>query len=77
MTGHVGALVDGDHLADGLHDCVVLHVQAFERLCRKPFLFLDKTQQDVLCADVGLMEVASLVLSQHEHLARLIGELVE
>ena len=77
VAGHISALVDGDDLADRLHHRVVLHIQTLERLSCEALLFLDKTEQDMLGAHVGLVKAASLVLRQHEHLARLVGELVE
>ena len=77
MPRHVGVLVDGHHLADGLHDGIVLHVETIEGLGGQTVLLLYEAEQDVLGAHVGLMKRASLVLSQDEHLARFVGEFLE
>ena len=77
MTGHIRTLVDGDDLANRLHHRVVLDIQTLERLSGEAFLFLNQPEQDVLGAHIGLVKAAGLVLRQHEHLARLVGELVE
>ena len=77
MAGHVGALVDGGHLADALHHGVIGHAQALEGLGGKAILFLDEAQQDMLGAHIGLMQSACLVLGQDEHLARLVRELLK
>ena len=58
----VGVLVDGHHLADALHHSVVADVQALKRLGGQAVLFLDKAEQDMLGAHIGLMEGASFVL---------------
>ena len=50
MAGHVGALVDGGHLADALHHGVIGHAQTIEGLGGKAVLFLDEAQQDMLGA---------------------------
>ena len=77
MPGHIGVLVDGHHLADGLHHRVVFDIQTLERLGGEALLFLNQSEQDVLGAHIGLVKAAGLVLRQHEHLACLVGELVE
>ena len=77
MPRHVGVLVDGHHLADGLHDGIVLHVETIEGLGGQTVLLLYEAEQDMLGAHVGLMKRASLVLSQDEHLARFVGEFLE
>ena len=77
MARHVGSLVDGDDLADGRDDVVVLDVEALERLGGKAVLLLYQAEQDVLGAHVGLMQGTRLVLREDEHLARLVGELLE
>ena len=71
-----GVLVDGHHLADGLHDAVVLHVEAIS-MGGQAVLLLYEAEQDVLGAHVGLMERAGLVLRQDEHLARFVRKLLE
>ena len=77
VARHVGRLVDGDDLADVGDDVVVLDVEAVERLGGQAVLLLYESEQDVLGAHVGLMQGARLVLGQDEHLARLVGELLE
>ena len=77
MSGDVGVLVDGDHLADGLNDAVVADVQAVERLGGKTVLLLDEAEQDMLGAHVGLVKRARLILSQDKHFARLVREFLE
>ena len=77
VAGHVGVLVDGDHLADGLHHGVVLHALAVEGLGGQAVLLLYEAEQDVLGAHVGLMERAGLVLRQDEHLARFVRKLLK
>ena len=77
VPGHIGVLVDGHHLADGLHHRVVFDIQTLERLSGKALFFLNQPEQDMLGAHIGLVKAAGLVLRQHEHLARLVGELVE
>ena len=77
MAGHVGALVDGGHLADALHHGVIGHAQTLEGLGGKAVLFLDEAQQDMFGAHIGLMQGACLVLGQDEHLARLVRELLK
>ena len=51
MAGHVGVLVDGDHLADGLNDAVVADVQAVERLGGKTVVIVAQRISTVLHAD--------------------------
>ena len=77
MARHIGVLVDGDHLADGLDDAVVGDAQASESLRGKPVFLLDQPEQDVLGAHVGLMQGARLILSQDKHLARLVREFLK
>ena len=77
MPGHIGALVDGHHLADGLHHRVIFDIQTLERLSGKALFFLNQPEQDMLGAHIGLVKAAGLVLRQHEHLARLVSELVK
>mgnify|MGYP000304268670 CR=1 FL=1 len=47
------------------------------RLSGKALFFLNQPEQDMLGAHIGLVKAAGLVLRQHEHLARLVSELVE
>ncbi len=77
MPRHVGVLVDGDHLADGLHHPIVGDVQAIEGLGGQAVLLLDKAQEDMLGAHVGLMERTRLILSQDQHLAGFVREFLE
>ena len=77
MSGDVGVLVDGDHLADGLNDAVVADVQAVERLGGETVLLLDEAEQDMLGAHVGLVKRARLILSQDKHFTRLVREFLE
>ena len=77
VAGHVGALIDRDDLTDGLHHRIVLDIQTLERLGGEALLFLNQPEQDMLGAHIGLVKTAGLVLRQHEHLARLVGELVK
>ena len=77
MAGHVGALVDGGHLADAPHHGVISHAQALKGLGGQAVLFLDEAKQDMLGAHIRLMQSACLVLGQDEHLARLVRELLK
>ena len=77
MSGDIGILVNGDHLADGLHDAIVGDVQAIERLSSQAVLFLDEAKQDVLGAHIGLVKRARLILSQDKHFTRLVREFLE
>ena len=76
MSGDVGVLVDGDHLADGLNDAVVADVQAVEAWAGKTVLRMS-AEQDMLGAHVGLVKRARLILSQDKHFARLVREFLE
>ena len=77
VTRNVGVLVDDDNLADGLDDVIVRNFETSKRLRRQALLLADQTEQQMLGADIGLMQVARLVLREHEHLARLVGELLK
>ena len=77
VAGHVGVLVDGDHLADGLHHGVVLHALAVERLGGQTVFLLDKTEQNVLGAHIGLMKRSCLILSKDKHFTRFVREFLE
>ena len=65
VAGNVRVLVDGGDLADVLHDVVVLHALAVERLGRQPLLLGDEPEQDVLGANVGLTKLTRLVLCEN------------
>jgi len=69
--------VDGDDLADGGHNVVVTNLQPVERLSRQPLVFLDQAEQQMLGADIGLMEGACFVLRQNQHLTCLVCEFLE
>ena len=77
MPGHVGILVDGHNLTDGLHHGVVLDVQALERLGGQTVFLLDKTEQNVLGAHIGLMKRSCLILSKDKHFTRFVREFLE
>ena len=77
MARHVGVLIDGDDLADGLHGAVVCDVQTRKRLSRQTLLLLNEAEQDVLGAHVGLMQGSRLILSKDKHFARFVRELLE
>ncbi len=77
MARHVRVLVDGGDLADVLHHVVVLDALALQRLGGKPLFFGDQTEQDVLGAHVGLVQLTCLVLREDQDLPGLVGELLE
>ena len=76
LTGrHLVALADdpGDLRADLLDG----DVERLEDAGRKPFLLAQKAEQDVLGADVVVLERARLILGQNDHLAGSFRETFE
>src|ERR1700677_1440614 len=77
----LGQLPHGDHVGAGLHD--LLHLQAdFTKICVEVFEdiggyarpFLDESQEDMLSADILVVEALRLLVGELHHLAGSVGE---
>ena len=71
--GHI-LVCDALDLLDGFF---VTHVQTAQCLGGNAFAFADKAKQQVLGANVGLLQRACLFLCEHEHTAGFVGEFLE
>ena len=72
-----GLLTLADHLLDLLADCDERDVEVFERLGGEPLALVDEPQQDVLGADVIVVEHARLFLREHHDPSSTICESFE
>jgi hypothetical protein len=72
---HVGAALD--QLLDLQADLAQVHVEVLEHVGPDPRAFLDQPEQDVLGADVFVVEPLGLLVGQGHHLPRPIGEAFE
>jgi len=76
-------LAGGDLLArtDDAHDlrtnALDGDVERLEHACGEPLLLAEEAEQDVLGADVVVLENAGLLLSEDDHLAGPFGEALE
>ena len=66
-----------DDLLDLAADALQRDAQRFQRLGRDAFAFVNKTQQDVLGADVVVVEHPGLFLRQDDHPAGTVGKSFE
>ena len=66
-----------DDLLDLGADRVERDVERLERLGRHALTLVDQAEEDVLGADVVVVEAARLLLRQHDHSAGPVGEPLE
>ena len=71
------ALAPTDDELNRLANLGQLNVEVLEDLRRNAFTLADKAEQQVLCADVVVVEALRLVLGERQHLAGAIREAIE
>ena len=72
-----GALAPADDELHRLADLGQLDVEVLKDLRRNTLALADKAEQQVLCADVVVVESLRLVLGERQHLAGAIREAIE
>ena len=72
-----GAFATSDDELNRLADLGQLNVEVLEDLRRNALALADKAEQQVLCADVVVVEALRLVLGERQHLAGAIREAIE
>ena len=72
-----GALATSDDELNRLANLGQLNVEVLEDLRRDALTLADKAEQQVLCADVVVVETLRLVLGERQHLAGAVREAIE
>ena len=72
-----GALTPTDDELNRLANLRQLNVEVLQHLRRDALALADKAEQQVLCADVVVVEALRLVLGERQHLAGAIREAIE
>jgi len=80
-TRRLRELAHGDHVGAALHELLDLHadlpqvdVEVLQHIRRDPAAFLDQSEQDMLGADVFVVEPLSLLVGQLHDLPGAVGE---